>query len=171
MNTKLNRISLLLLVTVFSAFTAFAQEKFSDPNVEYEFMIPNDNWKMIVKPSEFSPNVEYVYKDRDQGYLQIRKLSVDKDATFSSILQDEELKLQFMPGYVAGKEENFTGNYDGKVFNYEYVKAGKNMSGRNYYLRTDSTTVYALRFTGLKDSLRLLRNETDSIARTFTIKK
>ena len=44
------------------------------------------------------------------------------------------------------------------------------MSGRIYFLKADSTTVYVLRFTGEKDKLRSIRNQTDSIARSFKIK-
>ena len=35
---------------------------------------------MTVKPSATSPNVEYVYADRNDGHLEIRKLTVTKDA-------------------------------------------------------------------------------------------
>ena len=37
--------------------------------------------------------------------------------------------------------------------------------------RIDDNTIYALRFSGLKDILRGLHNQTDSIARTFDVKK
>ncbi|MEZ5347194.1 MAG: hypothetical protein R2681_16730 [Pyrinomonadaceae bacterium] len=171
MNTK----KLSFLAAFFGALlllpaAAFGQVKFSDPNVEYEFTLPDDAWKMTVKPSEYSPNVEYVYKYKQEGHLQVRKSGVKKDDTFTDIIRDEEQKLQFIPGYVAGKDENFTGALEGKVFNYEFVRSGQNMSGRTYFLRADPTTVYVVRFTGIKDNLRTLRNQTDSIARTFSIK-
>ncbi len=41
------------------------------------------------------------------------------------------------------------------------------MSGRFYFLRIDDNTVYALRFKGQKDSVRSIRDQSDSIARTF----
>ncbi len=170
MKKKLSRISLMILIAAMSAVVAFGQETFSDPNVEYEFNLPSSDWQMVKKPSSYSPNVEYVYNNRDEALLQIRSISVDKDESFKDILREEELKLQFLQGYVAGKTEDFTGNYPGRVFNFEYVKSGRPMSGRFYFLRTSPTTVYVLRFTGRKDSLRLIRNETDSIARTFRLK-
>ena len=71
---------------------------------------------------------------------------------------------------MAGKEEAFSGSLKGKVFNYEYVRSGKPMSGRFYYLKSDATTVYILRFTGLQEKLRFIRNQVDSIARTFKLK-
>jgi hypothetical protein len=45
------------------------------------------------------------------------------------------------------------------------------MSGRFYFLATGPDSFYVLRFTGLTDSLRTIRNQTDSIARTFELKK
>ncbi|MCB1025590.1 MAG: hypothetical protein KDB79_14430 [Acidobacteria bacterium] len=159
-------IGSFVLLTV----SAFGQVKFSDPNVEYEFILPDEAWKMTVKPSEYSPNVEYVYKYKQDGHLQIRKSDVKKDDTFTDIIREEEQKLQFIPGYVAGKEENFTGALEGKVFNYEFVRSGQTMGGRTYFLRASPTTVYVVRFTGIKDKLRTIRNQTDYIARTFAIK-
>lgn len=154
------------------AFTAFAQgSTFSDKNVEYTFDLPEALWKMTVKPSSATPNVEYVYGDRMDGHLEIRKMTIKADETLSDIiLRDQEQKLQFKPGFVAGKEENFAGAFRGKVSNYEFVQSGKNMSGRFYYLKADDTTVYVLRFTGLRDQLRVIRNQVDSIARTFKVK-
>ena len=44
------------------------------------------------------------------------------------------------------------------------------MMGRIYYLQADNRTIYALRFTGLRDKISRIRNQTDLIARTFKIK-
>jgi hypothetical protein len=99
----------------------------------------------------------------------VRKLTVAKDALLADIMRDEELKLQFLPGYVAGREENFAGRLRGSVFNFEFVRAGRPMSGRFYFLKANDTTIYVLRFTGFRDRLRSIRNQTDSMARTFVI--
>lgn len=152
------------------AGSLFAQSEFSDPNAEYAFSLPSDSWKMTVKPSQMSPNVEYVYNFRREGHLEVRKLSVSAGATFDDIIRQEEQKLQFVPGFVAGREENFKGSLSGKVFNYEFLRSGRNMSGRFYFLKSDPTTLWLLRFTGEKNSLRSIRNETDQIARTFKLK-
>ncbi len=105
-----------------------------------------------------------------RGHLEVRKTAIKAGAALSDMIGDEEEKLQFLPGFVAGKEENFSGNLKGRVFNYEYVQAGKNMSGRFYYLKSAETTVYVLRFSGMRDKLRGIRNQIDSIARTFKVK-
>lgn len=154
------------------ALAAFGQEEtFSNPNVEYTFTLPNEKWKLTVPPSATSPNVEYVYGDRNEGHLEVRKLTVAKGTILSDVIHgDEEQKLQFKPGFVAGKEERFAGRFTGTVYNFEYVASGRNMSGRYYFLRANDTTIYVLRFAGRKDSLKLLTNQTDSIARTFAVR-
>ena len=171
---KINKFSLMfsMVIAIFLAVSAYAQgESFSDPNVDYSFNLPDAKWKMTVKPSATSPNVEYVFGYRVDGHLEVRKLGVAKNAILSDVIRDEEQKLQFLLGYVAGKEQNFVGRLKGIVFNFEYVAAGKKMSGRFYFLRANDTAVYIVRFTGLKDSLRSLQNQSDSIARTFGIKQ
>jgi hypothetical protein len=170
---KSHKISFVMLAAVLAlaACSAFAQDNvFNDPTVDYSFAVPEAKWKMTVKPSATSPNVEYVYGDRFDGHLEVRKLTIPKDSVLTDVVQDEEQKLQFRPGFVSGKEENFSGKLKGAIYNFEYVAAGRNMSGRFYFLKANETTVYILRFTGQKDSIRGLRNQTDSIARTFGVK-
>jgi len=151
-------------------FSTFAQtESFSDPSVPYSFEVPDERWKITVRPSATSPNVEYVFGDRNDGHLEVRRLNVGKDAILADIIRDEEQKLQFLPGYVSGNDETFVGRMRGSVFNFEFVRAGRPMSGRFYFLRSDNT-VYVLRFTGFRDKLRSIRNQTDSIGRTFSVK-
>lgn len=169
---KSTKILFSAVVCLLFAFSAFAQsESFTDTNVEYTFDLPESEWKMTVKPSSTSPNVEYVYNERQSGHLEVRKLTVKSGSSLDELIRDEEQKLQFLPGYVAGKEEKFDGKFDGKIFNYEFVRAGRNMSGRFYFLKANDSTVYVLRFVGVGDKLRSIRNQTDSIARTFDIKK
>lgn len=169
---KLKKIVLLTAISMLVPAALFAQEStFNDPNVEYSFVVPEASWKQIVKPSATTPNVEYIYNDRREGHFEVRKLMVSKDAFMTDIIRDEESKLQFLQGYVAGKEENFTGVLRGNVFNYEFVRSGRNMSGRFYFLRANDTTVYILRFTGERDKLKFIRNQTDAIARTFRVQQ
>jgi len=170
---KLNKILFTVVFSLLFALPAFAQEitTFSDINAEYTFDLPDATWKQTVKPSSTSPNVEYVYKDRADGHLDVRRINVKADEGFADTIRNEEQRLQFQPGYVAGKEEEFKGALNGRVFNYEFIRSGRNMSGRFYFLKADEKTTYVLRFTGMRDKLRSVRNQTDSIARTFAIKK
>src|SRR4051812_34808641 len=158
MNNKRSQILLFLGFLALSVSGAAAQGTvFSDPSVDYTFTVPEGKWTMTVRPSATNPNVEYVYGDRRDGYMTIRKLTVAKDAVLSDVIQDEAQNVQLRPGYVANKEENFAGKLRGSVFNFEYVASSHPMAGRYYFLRADPTTVYVLRFSGEKDSLRSLR--------------
>jgi hypothetical protein len=172
MMLKQFKIFTVIACCILLSSAALAQAgSFSDPNVEYSFELPDARWKMTAKPSATSPNVEYVYGDRTDGHLEVRKMVVAKDALMTDVIRGEDQKLQFRVGYVAGKEENFNGFLRGNVFNFEYVATGRNMSGRFYFLRANDTTVYVLRFAGERDKLKSIRNQTDSIARTFQIKR
>ena len=111
------------------------------------------------------------FVDRNDGHLEVRRVNVPKDAILADIIRDEEQKLQFLPGYVAGRDENFAGRLRGSIFNFEFIRGGRPMSGRFYFLRANDTTVYILRFTGFRDKLRSIRNQTDLISRTFDIRK
>ncbi len=170
---KLNKILVSAAFGLLLAFSTFAQETatFSDSSVEYTFDLPDPTWKQTVKPSSTSPNVEYVYKDRADGHLEVRRIAIKAGDALPDTISGEEQRLQFQPGYVAGKEEEFKGALNGRIFNYEFIRSGRNMSGRFYFLRADDKTLYVLRFTGMREKLRTVRNQTDSIARTFAIKK
>lgn len=161
-----------LVAGLFLAVSVAAQnDSFNNQDVEYTFDIPDARWKMTVKPSATTPNVEFVYVERNDGHFEVRKLNVPSKTIVSDIIRDEEQKLQFLPGYVAGKEEPFSGFMSGTAFNYEFVRSGRPMSGRFYFLKAGENAIYVLRFTGYRDKLRSIRNQTDSIARTFTLKK
>ena len=84
--------------------------------------------------------------------------------------RDADQSLRYLPGFVDGKEEKFAGNLNGVTISYEYVKTGKPMMGRIYYLQADNRTVYSLRFSGLRDKLMRIRNQTDFMARSFKLK-
>lgn len=167
------KLSLLLAAAAIGllALSALGQDAFTDPNADYTFSIPDAKWKLTGKPTAALPNADFVYGDRADGLLEIRRLTVPRDQVLSDLIHGgEEAKLSFRPGFVSGKDENFTGRYRGTVFNYEYVGAGRPMAGRNYYLRINETTVYLLKFSGPKDNIRSLRSQADIIARTFGVK-
>ena len=128
-------------------------------------------WRLVDEPNEVHQHAEFIYGDRNDGYLRIRKEALDEGLTVREFARrDQETKVRFLPGYVDGKEENFTGRMSGVTLSYEYTAAGKPMAGRTYYLQADDRTVYALRFTGMRDKLSRIRNQTDQIARTFKLK-
>ena len=168
--TKVSFLFCLVVGLLFAVSVSAQSQTFSDANVEYTFELPEATWKMSLKPSLISPNVEYVYGDKSDGHLEIRRITTKSGDMASDLIEKEEQRLQFLQGYVAEKQESFAGKLKGTVFNYEFVRSGRNMSGRIYYLKYNDTTVYALRFTGERDKLRTIRNQTDSVGRTFDVK-
>jgi hypothetical protein len=166
----------LLFLAAFSSpvshLRAYAQEhSYSSPKVGYIVDFPSPAWRLIDEPEDIHQHAEFVYGDRHDGYLRIRKEALDEGLTVKEFgLRDQDLKVRFLPGYVDGKEEPFTGRLSGVTISYEYTQAGKPMAGRTYYLQADSHTVYALRFTGMRDKLARIRNQTDQIARSFKLK-
>ncbi|MDT4897407.1 MAG: hypothetical protein QOH25_2484 [Acidobacteriota bacterium] len=163
-------LALAFILTLSSA-AATAQETFTSDNAGYTLELPSEKWRVIQEPDSLHEHAEFVYGDRNDGYLRIRKEVVEAGTTASDISQrDQDQKLKFQTGYVEGKEEKFAGRLNGVTFAYEYTAGGKAMAGRLYYLQADNRTIYALRFTGLRDRLLQIRNQTDSIARSFRLK-
>jgi hypothetical protein len=157
---------------VLSASIAGAQTSvFTSSKVEYTIELPSPTWKVISEPDAVHEHAEFVNGDRLEGYLQIRKEVVEAGTTASDLARrEQDQKLQYLPGFVTGKEENFAGRLSGVTVSYEFTKSGKPMLGRIYYLQVDNRTIYALRFTGLRDKLARIRNQTDLIARSFKLK-
>jgi hypothetical protein len=151
--------------------TAEAQVVYTNDQVDYSLELPSATWRAISEPDAAHEHAEFVYGDRLDGYLQIRKEVVDAGTTPSELARrDQDQKLRFHPGFVEGKEERFSGRLSGVTISYEFVRTGKPMMGRIYYLQVDNRTIYALRFTGLRDKLARIRNQTDLIARSFKLK-
>ena len=149
---------------------ALGQQIYTHDKVGYTFEIPSATWKAILEPDTAHEHPEFVYGDRLDGFLTIRKEIVDTGTSASQLAERDQVKLRFLPGFVEGKEEPFNGRLDGVTVSYEFVRTGKPMLGRTYYLQVDPRTIYALRFTGLRDKLSRIRNQTDLIARTFKLK-
>jgi len=162
----------LILILLCSAWsTTSAQETFSSDKMEYTIDLPSATWRIISEPDAAHEHAEFVYGDRLDGYLQIRKEVVEAGTSPTDLAQrDQEQKLRFIPGFVEGKQEEFHGRLNGVTMSYEFVKTGKPMLGRIYYLQADNRTIYTLRFTGLRDKLSRIRNQTDLIARSFRLK-
>lgn len=160
------------LAAIFALASAVsAQETFSSANADYTLELPSARWKVTQEPDSLHEHAEFIYGDRNDGYLKIRKEVVEANTTAADIAgRDKDQKLRFLTGFVEGKEEKFAGRLSGVTFGYEYTAGGKTMVGRIYYLQADNRTVYVLRFTGLRDKLIQIRNQTDGIARSFRLK-
>lgn len=164
-------LAFALVLIALIAPAALSQQTYTHDNVEYTFEIPSATWRTILEPDAAHDHPEFVYGDRLDGYLTIRKEVVDAETSAGELARrDQDLKLRFLPGFVEGKQEPFNGRLSGVTMSYEFVRTGKPMLGRTYYLQADNRTIYALRFTGLRDKLSRIRNQTDLMARTFKLK-
>ena len=155
-----------------SPISSNAQEhSYSSAKVNYIVDFPSATWRLVDEPDEVHQHAEFVYGDRNDGYLRIRKEALEEGLTIKEFAhRDQDQKERFRPGYVDGKEEPFTGRLSGVTMSYEFTQAGKPMAGRSYYLQGDSRTVYVLRFTGMRDKLLRIRNQSDLIARSLRLK-
>jgi hypothetical protein len=170
----MRRWTIAFVVPVLFAFASgnsFAQQSYV--GADYDLELPSEQWRVVPQADngQHVEHVELIYGDRNNGFLRIRKENVEPSTTPSDLCQrDQEQKLRFQTGYVTGKEEKFVGRLQGVTFGYEYTAGGKAMAGRLYYLQASSGIIYALRFTGLRDRLAIIRNQTDSIARSFRVR-
>jgi len=167
----------LLIATLvcLTSLTAAAQSwTFARDGVEYVVDLPTATWR-VVSRVDVHEHVEFVNGNNEvDGYLRLTKILVDSGTTAANLFQsDEKWHLQGLPGYVVCsdcKGEAFSGYLSGATFSYEYTSGGRTMAGRVYYLQSDKRTFYALRFTVARDKLQSIREQMDSIARSFRLK-
>jgi hypothetical protein len=165
-------ITLLTLSCLLSLNVLAAQTRsFTSEGVEYTLELPGAGWRTVTEPDSAHQHAEFVYGDRSDGFLRVRKEVVEANESVSDLARREsDQKLRFLRGYIDGREETFAGRLNGIIVSYEFTSGGKPMLGRIYYLRADTRTIYSLRFTGAKNKLTQIRNQTDSIARSFRLK-
>ena len=155
------------------AAAAAAQEQpYTSETDEYAIELPSEVWKAVSRPEGERRHLEFVNGVRPDGYLLVRRDVFEGGTKLQEFARAEaDTKLRYKPGFVIGKDERFTGRLSGVVLNYEYTHGGKPMAGRVYYLQADGRTVYVLHFTGLRDKLQRIQNQTDAIARSFRLKQ
>ena len=167
--------SLLFLSMFLCAICAFAQsEVFEDPDGKYILNLPT-GWLGVVNTDGLGRNeVNIVYKVRENGALKIRVAEVAPDIEpMAYAAQDEQERVLFAPSYDKISMEKFLlgGTRVGALLSYDYKNAaGQPFTGRVYYLRANEKTIYVLQFTGRRNILGTLRNQTDLIARSLKLK-
>jgi len=141
-------------------------ELFEDPEGKYSLTLPS-GWSAVVSRDGLGrSDVKIVYRVNEHGTLKIRRATLESEiAPMEFARREEEHTLRFQPGYVKGKLEDFSG--DSALVSYDYTTSGRPMLGRNYYVRVNPTTIFVLRFTGLRNILGPIRNQTDQMARSF----
>lgn len=167
-------LTALLLIIPFSTNADAQTQTFAQEGVEYVLDLPSPSWRAVSRV-DVHEHLEFVNgDDYNNGYLRLRKKVVTPVTTSKDLFSEaEKWELQKLPGYVVcsgGKGTDFNGQLKGTVFSYEFVNHGRNMDGRIYYLRLDSRTFYILHFTVASEKLPSLRDQMDSIARSFRLK-
>ncbi|HEX8721906.1 MAG TPA: hypothetical protein VF736_14825 [Pyrinomonadaceae bacterium] len=174
MNTRLTgRLLICALALLACGAAARAQDGPAKAETdEYALDLPTEVWKAVPRPDSAHQHTEFVNGTRSEGYLRVRREVVEGNTDLREYARnDADTKLRFLPGFVGGKDERFAGRLSGVVSNYEYTSGGKPMAGRVYYLQADGRTVYVLHFTGLRERLQRIQNQTDAIARSFRLKQ
>lgn len=175
MNHFFGRLAVLFLLTVTLAPAALAQEVFEDPEGKYSLTLPAGWLGIINRDSLGRSDVNIVYRNNENGSLKLRRVdNVDASTDIMEFArEDENNTVRFRPSYNKLSMEKFlagTGK-EGVLLAYDYNNAaGQPFTGRVYYLKLNDTTIYVLTFTGRKNILGTLRNQTDSIARSLKIK-
>lgn len=136
---------------------------------------PEQGWHAVeVTDGAGRKQIEIIYKVREEGLLQVRRLEVEKGAKLVDVIKkDESQRLTFLPNYTKGALEEFSagnGKIPAMLTAYDFTTGGRPKKGRNYYLMINDTTVYVLRFSGNRGTMEALRSQTDIIARSFKVK-
>ncbi len=169
-------LTVLTLGFVLGLFiTTQAQNTIADPEGKYSLTLPNADWLAISsRDGAGRPQVEIVYKVREDGLLKVRLLEIEKGTKLVDIIKKDEGQNQtFLPNYTKGAVEEFSaagGKIPAMLTAYDFTQGGRPKKGRNYYLMVNDTTVYVLHFTGNRGTMEALRSQTDQIARSFKIK-
>jgi hypothetical protein len=171
---KVILLALLLIIIPLSINATAQTQTFTREGVEYVLDLPSSSWRAVSRV-DVHEHLEFVNgDDYTNGYLRLRKKVVTPDTTSGDLFREaEKWELQKLPGYVVcsgGKGTEFNGQLKGTVFSYEFINQGRNMDGRIYFLRVDNRTFYVLYFTVASENLSSLRDQMDSIARSFRLK-
>ena len=165
-------LTLTILVAAGFVNEAFAQEVFEDPEGKYTLTLPAGWTAVVSQDSLGKQDVNIVYRNRETGALKLRRTDeIDTKMEVIDFAKKDELEtVRFVLEYNKISMENFVvgASKNGALLTYDFKNpAGQPFTGRNYYLRAGDKTIYTLRFTGRKNTLGTLRNQTDAIARSF----
>lgn len=161
-----NAAVLALVVLGLSLAPSAAQE-----GDEYQLVLPQ-GWELnSYTDGARIKRVEYIYGDRSNAVLKVKRVRLGRDDTIEAIVDREIGALRFQPGFVQGRSEDFSGGgLAGKMIQFDFTRSGKPMLGRHYYLAGGDSTVWVMQFTGDRTSLGQMRNVTDQMARSFRAK-
>ena len=160
---------LLALIPAISTPAQNKSEVFEDPDGKYKLTL-SPGWQAVTSRDGLGrTQVEIVYNVRENGLLRIRRIAVEPGTKVMDLAKREEQNLNFtQAGYAKSAIENFVvPGITAALVSYDFTVNGRPAMGINYYLLVNETTAYLLRFTGARNTLGPIRNQTDAIARSF----
>ena len=121
----MRRLTIISAILMVGSLVAFGQSQtYTNARAEYTLELPSATWRVTVEPDGAHQHTEFVYGDRSDGYLRIRKENLDPGLTVSEFARhDQEQKVRYLPGYINGKEERFAGRLNGVTMSYEFTQA------------------------------------------------
>src|SRR5690349_15289835 len=101
--------SLLVMISLaLSANAAFQEYSYTSPKVNFTVEFPSATWKKAGEPDDVHQHTEFVYGDRNDGYLRIRKEALTEGMSIQKFAEtDQDQRTRFLPGFVDGKGERF----------------------------------------------------------------
>src|SRR4051812_33794761 len=106
-------LSLLLTPAVLSR-AAFQEYSYTSPKADFTIDLPSGTWRKVGEPDDVHQHTEFIYGDRNDGYLRIRKEIITEGTKIKDFaLRDQDERTRFLPGFVSGKDEPFDGRLDG----------------------------------------------------------
>jgi hypothetical protein len=145
------------------------EQSYTDIDGRFELALP-PKWEAVsYQDGTGKARVDIIYRDRAFGLLKITNENLPDKTDIKSFIQMEiDQNLRFRPAYVFNNIERFVGQHlRGELLQYDFSQAGQPKKGRNYYLTNNNANLWVLRFTGNRNAFSPLRNESDSIARSF----
>jgi hypothetical protein len=175
MHSFKSRILVFSTIAIFAILfpsTLMSQTRtYTAENLNYVLVLPSSQWRVITVPGIANDSTQFRYDDGGPVHLRIRRELVNAGVTVADLIERQQtLHRSSLRGYVKEKVEPVAGHLKGARYAYEYVKQGKPTARVIYYLEGNNRVVYRLEFAGSPDLLRNLSEQTDFIARSFSLK-
>ncbi|MBX7220732.1 MAG: hypothetical protein K1Y36_12355 [Blastocatellia bacterium] len=121
-------------------------------------------------------STEIIFMDRSYSLMKVKKEKVPADQPVvldpvrDLLNREVDNDLHYRPDFKVISQERFVNSVgQGVMFQFNYRRVGKPMTGRYYFVQTAPDTIWVMRFTGEQKFHDPLRYQTDQLARTFKL--
>ncbi len=83
-------LALALMLALCSVAATAQTQVYKSEKIEYTLELPSDTWRAIAEPDAVHQHAEFIYGDRNDGYLRVRKEVVDADTTPSELARRDQ---------------------------------------------------------------------------------